>query len=281
MDSPEFLRLADDFGWHIESLADARGGWWVIVGERPPSTFDEEILDELADVVDGSWWYEVRNSLLVDYMATCGVPRSLWEVGAGTGIVAQALQNDGYQVVAVEPGRSGAAQTAERGVPSIASTLEELRLPAGSIPAIGLFDVIEHLEDPGRFLEECRRVLDPAGQLVVTVPAYSWLWSNADDLAGHWRRYTTGSLIAEVEDSGFDVRDCSYRMASLVGPMFFARAIPYRLGHRSEPSAVQRQLAISTGGVGRLVTVFERRAGRYLPFGTSVFAVAAPNTSGG
>ena len=54
MDSPEFLRLADDFGWHIESLADARGGWWVIAGERPPSTFDEEILDELADVVDGS-----------------------------------------------------------------------------------------------------------------------------------------------------------------------------------------------------------------------------------
>ena len=54
LERTEYRRLADDFGWHIESLADARGGWWVIAGERPPSTFDEEILDELADVVDGS-----------------------------------------------------------------------------------------------------------------------------------------------------------------------------------------------------------------------------------
>ena len=123
-------------------------------------------------------------------------------------------------------------------------------------------------------------MLKPAGQLVVTVPAYSWLWSNADDLAGHWRRYTTGSLIAEVEESGFDVRNCSYRMASLLIPMFCARAVPYRLGHRSKPAAVQRELAISAGGLGRLLTTLERRAGRYLSFGTSVFAVAVPNTSG-
>jgi len=136
--------------------------------------------------------------------------------------------------------------------------------------------VIEHLEDPSPLLEECRRVLDPVGQLVVTVPAYSWLWSSADDLAGHWRRYTSASLAGELREAGYQVSTCTYRMASLVIPMFLARALPYRLGHRSQLSIIKQQLAVSTGGGVRAVVAMERLAGRFLRFGTSVFATAVP-----
>ena len=205
-----------------------------------------------------------------------GMPRSIWEVGSGTGIVARELALAGCTVVAVEPSISGAAAAARGGIPSIASSLESLNLPTRSLSTIGLFDVIEHLKEPQELLAECHRVIKPGGCLFLTVPALPKLWSYSDEVLGHYRRYTRNSLSREVEDSGFVVRDCSYRLWSLVLPVAIVRSLPYRLGVKGDQERVGRQLGHSSPALAWTLIRLDRAVGGLLPFGTSLFATAVP-----
>ena len=275
----EFDRLKNLYGWLIEDRADRTDGVWVSRGVRSVTAFSDEQQVEINDLADSSWWYQVRNSLLVRYIHRYGLSGAMWDVGSGTGIVSQVLRDSGFQVVALEPAVGGAVSAAARGLPSVASTLEDLRLPERSISAIGLFDVVEHLGEPEALIAECCRVLAPSGQLYVTVPAHAWLWSQADTLAQHQRRYTRQSLRALLENSGFEIQDCSYRLASLVAPLAIARSIPWRLGYRPESTVFQKQLGYSSTLLTRCLTGLESLIGGTSPIGTSLFACAAPRSA--
>ncbi len=61
------------------------------------------------------------------------------------------------------------------------------------------FDVIEHVDDDQRAIEEMKRVCKQHGHLVVTVPAFMALWSSHDEVNMHKRRYTMRSLMRLFE----------------------------------------------------------------------------------
>jgi len=274
--SAELRRLAEGHGWLLEEWARPEEGVWVVDGGHPSSVYEPGLQASLDEVVESSWWYLIRNSLLVDYIHRSGAPKAMWEVGSGTGIVAQALTNAGISMVGVEPSRAGARAGAARGLISIASTLADLRLPTKSLPAIGLFDVLEHLEEPEELLTECNRVLERSGRLYVSVPALTWLWSQADDLAGHQCRYTRKTLTKLLRDCGFEVHNCSYSLITLVVPMAILRSLPWRLGHRPDQRAIVKQLGYLPEVIARAVLGIERRLVGFVPVGTSLFASVSP-----
>ena len=269
----EISRLQEAFGWRIEDHADHGGGFWTIDTDTPDSAFDDETQKAIGQVADDSWWYELRDSLIVDLVTKTGPPAALWDIGAGTGVVTAALERAGVPSIAIEPSQAGARFATARGVTSIASSLDGLDLPDGCLPAIGLFDVLEHLEEPEALLGECRRVLTPRGQIFVTVPAFPWLWSHADDVAGHQRRYTRRGLSALLSRCGFTVAYCRYGLASLTIPIALVRSLPYRFGHCPSKAALDSQLGRSSSRIVRPLYQFERHIGRRSPLGASVFAV--------
>ena len=274
--SAELRRLAEGHGWLLDEWARPEDGVWVVDGGHPSSVYEPGLQAALDEVVESSWWYLIRNSLLVDYIRKFGAPRAMWEVGSGTGIVAEALTSAGISTVAVEPSRVGARAGVTRGLTSIASTLEGLRLPTKSLPAIGLFDVLEHLEEPEELLTECHRVLERLGRLYLSVPALTWLWSQADDLAGHKCRYTKKTLTKLLRDCGFEVQNCSYRLTTLVAPMAIFRSLPWRLGYRPDEKVIVKQLGYFPEAIARCILGIERKLVGFVPVGTSLFASVSP-----
>ena len=145
-------------------------------------------------------------------------------------MVSSYLYAHGTPCIAVEPSRQGVIASAARGVLSIESDLESLQLPESSVHRVGLFDVLEHVEDRQKLLKEIRRVLTSSGELVITVPALNYLWSSADVFAGHFVRYSRRRLKQELAANGFKLKKSQYFFTTLVLPLFLLRAIPYRLG---------------------------------------------------
>jgi len=164
-----------------------------------------------------------------------------------------------------------------RRLPSIHGTLEGLKLPDSCITEIGSFDVLEHIEDRNRFLAEIYRVLRPGGRFILTVPALSLLWSQADIDAGHFLRYSRRALRKELEVHGFQVNSIGYFFGLTVLPLLLIRAIPFRLRMRS---CVSDNSTLRANGrmIGRFVQSIEVAIVGRVPFGSSLLAVARKAT---
>jgi SAM-dependent methyltransferase len=265
----EFERLADRFGWRIRDHASLRDGvWW---GKREGDlSYPEGTGEAIAAVEDHSAWFRHRNRVIGDLVGAAR-PAALWEVGSGNGFVARGLQRGGIEAVCVEPLPFGAKTAAERGVAaSVCARFEQLELPDDSLPAVGCFDVLEHLADPDALVGEMRRVLEPGGWLFVTVPAMPALWSQADEASGHFRRYTRHGLDRAMK--GFQRMTSAYFMAPLAIPIFLLRALPLRLGRRRSVSQVRSELVRDLGTFGSRLLAWERPwvRRRALPFGSSL-----------
>jgi SAM-dependent methyltransferase len=229
---------------------------------------------------DSSFWFTHRNACLLTLLQrfpTCG---PFFDIGGGNGFVSTAFQqNGGLPVVMVEPGAAGIRHAQARGLRTLVlATFKEARFRNGSLPAIGFFDVLEHIEDEQGFLGEVRRCLAANGRIYLTVPAGHWLWSDADVQAGHYRRYTFISLRRALNRAGFRPLFMSKIFSVLPPPLFLCRSLPSLFGHRRLPNQSYSSQHRPRGqGLMALVWQWELArlaGGRSIPCGTSCLAVA-------
>jgi ubiquinone/menaquinone biosynthesis C-methylase UbiE len=277
MQVSEIRRLEAEFGWspNLEQLESensyANKNWTTI-----QSAYSDDQTAWLNEGGTSSWWYDTRNSLILRGLEKIGMNDCLWDIGGGPGIVSSYLIGHGISCVGVEPSRSGVLASGQRGVPSIESDLESLALPSASVSCIGLFDVLEHVNDRPRLLREIRRVLKKDGHLIMTVPSLTWLWSQSDLDVGHFLRYSKRSVRAELKNSGFLVRSSRYFFVSIVLPLFVLRSIPFRLGFRQP---VDDGVLLNQGGgiMGKILQKFETAISGFTPLGTSLLVIATPS----
>src|SRR5262245_8384785 len=122
------------------------------------------------------FWFQARSAVVLQLLPRhLPPPALLCDVGCGTGRMVASLRQIGYTAVGLDPLLAGAARQA--GGPArcfLRARSEELPLRERSIDGVLLLDVLEHAEDAAA-LAEARRVLRPAGCLVLTVPALPWL----------------------------------------------------------------------------------------------------------
>jgi SAM-dependent methyltransferase len=140
-----------------------------------------------------------------------------------------------------------------------------------------MFDVIEHLPDPGILLKEVYRILKTGGKVFISVPAFPILWSDFDVFSGHCRRYSVQSLIREISPF-FSVHSVRYFFSSLWIPTFLLRSIPYRLrilGTKDREAKPNHTLSPVSGFlIEKLLSLESRFEHPRLP-GTSIFLVAS------
>lgn len=183
---------------------------------------------DLVEIEEASYWFAHRNRVLSAVVANHPPSGLVFDIGGGNGFVAAGLCQAGFPALVIEPGREGVAVALRRGLPAVQAAFQDLTIPADSIPAAGLFDVLEHIEDDVAALAELHRTLAPGGMLYVAVPAHQALWSSEDVRAGHFRRYGLSALTRRVREAGFEVVFGSYFFSWLVLPVFLLRAVPDR-----------------------------------------------------
>jgi SAM-dependent methyltransferase len=174
------------------------------------SGIDPKSFQTLAEIESSHFWFVARNALIVG-LITKHFPnaRRYLEVGCGNGPVLQAVaaSRRWERLVGSELHPSGLAYARER----LPREVEFVQMDARKIPAsgvfdlIGAFDVIEHIADDWGVLGEMRAAVETGGGTIVAVPQHPWLWSRADEIAHHVRRYCRGELEAKLQRSGFEV----------------------------------------------------------------------------
>ena len=143
-------------------------------------------------------------------------PRVL-EVGAGMGTFTELLLPR-ERVVAVEPNVEHGSRLAEmaeahlelRIVSCDFTAPECLSLAGESCDTVICLNVLEHIADDRRALENMRHVLAPGGRLVLLVPALRGLYGTLDTFLYHHRRYNKAELREKLESAGFRIRTLSW-----------------------------------------------------------------------
>ncbi len=71
-------------------------------------------------------------------------------------------------------------------------------------------DILNHVRDDGKLMEEISRVLVQNGRLILLVPAFPSLRGKRDEGLGHLRRYTRGRLRELLQENGLILRSMHY-----------------------------------------------------------------------
>jgi len=216
------------------NLAPGEDGIWSSKC-RSQISYPEDGNTYCNEIEDRSFWFKHRNKCIIEVIRLYSPQGTIFEVGGGNGFVSQAIVQLGEDVVLVEPGLSGVRNAHSRGIKKIiCATFQDAGFKPHSLPAVGLFDVLEHIEDAKSFLQTIKGSLVTNGRLYMTVPAYKFLWSGEDINALHYRRYTCKSLSKLLESVGFRIDVATYIFSVLPFPIFFFRTIPAWLGIRKE-----------------------------------------------
>ena len=280
---------ADDSDVNMALLSDAlhldenTGIWRANVTAAADVSYPADHNAACFRLEDGSFWFTHRNRCIIAAVRRFPPDGFILDIGGGNGFVAQGLIDAGFETALLEPGSAGAQNAKQsRRVPTVINaTIDEAAIRPRSVPNIGLFDVLEHIDDDRLFVQRLYDIIRPGGFLYLTVPAFDWLWSMADVDAMHYRRYTRRTLAA-VLSSGFEVLYSTCLFQRLVPLSMLLRALPYRLGltrpgqaavYKREHAVERRRLA----GVLRWMLDHEVAAiaaGRSLAVGSSLLVVA-------
>jgi 2-polyprenyl-3-methyl-5-hydroxy-6-metoxy-1,4-benzoquinol methylase len=163
-----------------------------------------------AELYRRHWWWRTREAAILAELRRLRPPapsegRRILDVGCGDGLFFDRLSAFG-EVEGVEPDASllraeGPWRRAIHAVP-----FDEGFRPGHRFDAILMLDVLEHMQQPAAALRHALRLLAPGGVVIITVPAFQWLWTRHDDLNQHVRRYDRRSFKRMVHEAGGGLR---------------------------------------------------------------------------
>jgi SAM-dependent methyltransferase len=229
----------------------------------------------MEEVGDTYWWYRARREIIAGIIKNRLPPGArIIDVGCGNGATTALLRDLGYHSAGADISSIALDACTRRGLDVI--DLRERPLLECSADCVILGDVLEHVPDDVGLICDARRALAPGGMLLVTVPAFEFLWSGEDFISRHHRRYRRGQLVQALRNVGFEDIWASYYNAillpAIVGTILLKRVFRPRDMYKSD-------LAPLPEGINQLLyNVFRSEGwllGRMsLPIGASIIAVA-------
>jgi SAM-dependent methyltransferase len=162
---------------------------------------------------DQYWWLVARKLIIkkvIDSFCSKNGDLEILDVGCGKGVNFQLLASYGKVY-----GFDSDSQSLD-----VAKRRTNAEVKKGDFPKnipfqnnfdlICMLDVLEHIEDEVLALKVLRKKLKTKGNLLMTVPAYQFLWSTHDIINDHKRRYQKDKLVKLLQQNGFNILYATY-----------------------------------------------------------------------
>jgi 2-polyprenyl-3-methyl-5-hydroxy-6-metoxy-1,4-benzoquinol methylase len=243
---------------------------------------DEAILVELAEIITRHPWWAARGQLMIDLLRRVEIhaPAEVLDAGCGWGTNLTLLEQTGYDVTGLDISRKSLQKLDRIDRKLVEADLnKDLPVEVPQFDAVLALDVIEHIDDDCQAAQRLRRLVNPGGRLILSVPAIPELYSEFDEIQGHRRRYTAESLRSCLEQAGLTVEDILWWGQWMVRPLQTRKS-----RRRSRPGdtgvdVYRRYLSLPpwplTWAMGAMFRIDHRRTlRRQNATGTSLFAVA-------
>ena len=224
------------------------------------------------------WWYKVRRKIVHDLIRKhCCLERGreflILDVGCGTGALLKELDSYGA-AYGIDFSEKALDFCKARSLANVRlGSITGIPYPDDAFDLVLALDILEHVEDDLKALQEIKRVLRPGGICVLFVPAFQLLWGVTDVLGQHYRRYTRPELTSKMRQEGLDIIRSSYFNTFLFFPIALVRLlvrwfrIPLKTENRTGSGVINKILYS--------LFYMESRLLRYVnfPFGVSVLVV--------
>ncbi|MBU1879321.1 MAG: class I SAM-dependent methyltransferase, partial [Chloroflexi bacterium] len=236
---------------------------------------------------DEHWWFASRTWALLGMLDRCVTTddRRVLDAGCGAGNMIHHLARYG-PVVGLDNNYKPLMVARGRGYDVSQGSGEAVPFPDGAFDIVAALDTIEHIEDEDAVLRECARAIRPGGLLVLTGPAFMFLWSQNDEVNHHYRRYTVGELKKKLARHGFRVRRAGYNnfflfplAAALILLRRWSGKAPELAAPDTDKDAYQVEMEPASplmntvlSVVGRVEAAILRHVG--LPWGTGFLLIA-------
>lgn len=245
---------------------------------------EEELYEELQAIEDVHWWLVGRRRIFLHFLTDLAVRATgqplVLDCGFGTGGLMKRLKSFSSPVGVDMKFRAVTDCRSQNLDCVVQAKAQELPFKPGTFDIICAFDVLEHLDDDIAALKHWRDVLKPEGHLLLSVPAYRYLWDSQDDLANHKRRYVLRELRSKLKASGLIVKKITY-----FNTILFPIVLIVRLLRKAQSAVVGEQMNRSDFSLTKsgwindmLLRIFSSEIrilkAFNLPFGGSIFCIA-------
>jgi len=189
---------------------------------------EKETYIEMNNNEDRHWWFVARRRIVkkvLDYFLKQKANREVLEVGCGSGGNLEMLSYYG-KLSAFEIDDQARCMANSRNITLVKKGELPKGIPFnGDFDLICLLDVLEHIDDDVGSIKALSASLKPDGKILITVPAYKFLWSNHDIVNHHKRRYLLRHLLKIIKASGLNVVYSTYFNTLLFPVIFITRII--------------------------------------------------------
>jgi len=144
-----------------------------------------------------NWLFRVRRNLIYSIFEEYNIKNDMriLDYGCGSGFIVGQLQARGYDACGTDISREAVEYGTSQGIKNLYPTNGvEVDFSDGSFDLILAMDVVEHINEDNLVIKEFERLLKPNGRLIITVPAYQWMWGVQDEVSHHFRRYSMSSM---------------------------------------------------------------------------------------
>jgi len=248
------------------------------------NSFDASNFEFLFEMEQKHFWHIGRKEIILDVLKR-NIPHlaelRMLEIGCGNGSILAHLRQNGVNIEGGDIFVEGLKFCQQRAGPVALYQIDILSLPfRDDFDIIGLFDVLEHIDEDEKALAEMGQALKPGGTIFITVPAHKLLWSYFDESSNHKRRYSRKELATKLERNGFIIKKISFYMFFLFPLMLSIRMINNTLRRNEAKRNVRTSIELKTIPLVNRIFLeslrLEKWLMRYLhlPFGASLLVLA-------